>query len=394
MDVLQKCLDFTDPERLRASGLYPYFRALDSGQDPVVRVDGRDVVMLGSNNYLGLASHFEVKRAAAEAAQRYGAGCAGSPLLNGTLRLHVELEERLAAFLRREAALVFATGFQANLGALSSLLGRSDVAYLDRLDHACILDGCRLGFGKARKFRHNDVKDLERKLSDTPSGRGKLIVVDGVFSMEGDLANLPALVRAKRRYGARLMVDDAHGIGVLGAHGRGTAEHFGLEEEVDLLMGTFSKALATVGGFIAGSRPIVDWVRHRARALIFSASLPPASAAAALRALDVVEREPERRVRLRESSGYMKRELQTLGFDTRQSAGPVVPVRLGDEGAAFRMAAGLLEEGVFVNPVIPPAVPPGDSMLRTSYMATHTRGHLDRALEAFARVGRQMGVIA
>jgi 8-amino-7-oxononanoate synthase len=305
----------------------------------------------------------------------------------------VELEGRIAEFMRREAALTFSTGFQVNLGVLSCLLDRSDIAYLDALDHACIIDGCRLGFGKNHKFRHNDMEDLERKLENAPAERGKLIVVDGVFSMEGDLAPLPRLVELKQRHGARLMVDDAHGLGVFGEHGRGTPEHFGVESEVDLVMGTFSKSLAAIGGFVAGDRYVIEHIKHTARAAIFSAAPPPASMAAALKALEIVEREPERRKRLWENTEYMKRELGALGFDTGHSASPVIPIVVGEDMTSYAMTTRLGEEGIFVNPVVSPAVPPGRAMIRTSYMATHTREHLDRALEALALVGREFGVI-
>jgi len=334
-----------------------------------------------------------VKQAAIRAIERYGTGCAGSRLLNGTLDLHVELEDRLAAFMQREAALTFATGFQVNLGVLSCLLGRQDVVFLDSLDHACIIDGARLGFAKMVKFKHNDMQDLERKLALTPDDVGKLIVVDGVFSMEGDVCKLPDLVRLKRQYGARLMVDDAHGLGVLGEHGRGTAEHFGLDTDVDLVMGTFSKSLAAAGGFIAGDRYIVDFIRHHARAQIFSAAPPPALAAAVLAALDIVIREPERRAQLWENTRYMQRELESLGFDTAGSETPVIPMVVGDDRTVFSMVSRLHEDGVFVNPVITPAVPPGRAMIRTSYMATHSRAHLDEALDALKRIGREAGVI-
>lgn len=393
MDVFQKCQEYELAESLRRAGLYNYFRSIESAQDPVVTIDGRRIVMLGSNNYLGLANHPEVKQAAIRAIERYGTGCAGSRLLNGTLDLHVELEDRLAAFMQREAALTFATGFQVNLGVLSCLLGRQDVVFLDSLDHACIIDGARLGFAKMVKFKHNDMKDLERKLALTPDDVGKLIVVDGVFSMEGDVCKLPDLVRLKRQYGARLMVDDAHGLGVLGEHGRGTAEHFGLDTEVDLVMGTFSKSLAAAGGFIAGDRYIVDFIRHHARAQIFSAAPPPALAAAVLAALDIVIREPERRAQLWENTRYMQRELESLGFDTAGSETPVIPMVVGDDRTVFSMVSRLHEDGVFVNPVITPAVPPGRAMIRTSYMATHSRAHLDEALDALKRIGREAGVI-
>ena len=393
MDVFQKCRDYRQARDLRAADLYSYYRPLASAQDPeVTMADGRKLVMLGSNNYLGLTNHPAVKEAAAAALARYGTGCAGSRLLNGSLDLHERLEAALARFLRREAAITFSTGFQVNLGTLSCLLGRHDVAILDALDHACILDGCRLGFGKIYKFKHNDMASLEAKLSAVPEGRGRLIVVDGVYSMEGDLAPLPEIVALKKRFAARLMVDDAHGLGVLGENGRGTAEHFSVEGEVDLVMGTFSKSLAAIGGFVAGDAEVIDYVRHTARSAVFSAALPPASAAAALAALEIVEREPERRKQLWEATAYMKRELSGLGFDTGNSESPVIPIVVGDDARALRMVRRLQEEGVFVNCVISPAVPEDRAMIRTSYMATHQRAHLDRALEAFARVGRELGL--
>lgn len=393
MDVFDKCREYGQARALRAADVYSYYRPLASAQDPeVTTADGRRLVMLGSNNYLGLTNHPAVKEAAAEALARYGTGCAGSRLLNGSLDLHEELEARLAAFMHREAAVTFSTGFQVNLGTLSCLLGRHDVAILDALDHACILDGCRLGFGKLYKFRHNDMASLEAKLAAVPEDRGRLIVVDGVYSMEGDLAPLPEIVALKRRFGARLMVDDAHGLGVLGASGRGTAEHFGVEDDVDLVMGTFSKSLAAIGGFVAGDATVIDYVRHTARSAVFSAALPPASAAAALAALAIVEREPERRKQLWEATAYMKRELAGLGFDTGDSESPVIPIIVGDDMRALRMVRRLHEEGVFVNCVISPGVPEDRAMVRTSYMATHQRSHLDRALDAMARVGRELGV--
>jgi 8-amino-7-oxononanoate synthase len=393
VDVFDKCRQYVRSSEARRAGLYAYYRTISSAQEPVVIHEGRELVMLGSNNYLGLTNHPEVKEASAQALARYGTGCAGSRLLNGTLDIHVQLEDRIAAFLGREAALTFSTGFQVNLGVLSCLLGRGDLAFLDSLDHACIIDGCRLGFGRDYKFRHNDMEDLEKKLRAAPEDRGRLIVVDGVFSMEGDLANLPRIVELKRRYQARLMVDDAHGLGVFGENGRGTPEHFGLEHEVDLLMGTFSKSLATVGGFIAGAAQVIEYVKHHARSEIFSAAPPPASVAAAMKALEIVEREPERRKQLWENTSYMKQELEALDFDTGETASPVVPVVVGSDEAAFLMTMRLQDEGVFVNPVVAPAVPPGRSMIRTSYMATHEREHLDRALGALRKVGRELGLI-
>jgi len=394
MDVFEKCKAISERSApVRAAGLYPYYRVISSAQDPVVMHDGRELVMLGSNNYLGLANDPEVKEAAAMALALYGTGCAGSRLLNGTLDVHVELEGRLAEFMHREAALTFSTGFQVNLGVLSCLLDRSDIAFLDALDHACIIDGCRLGFGKHHKFRHNDTQELEEKLANAPADRGKLIVVDGVFSMEGDLAPLPRIVELKRRYAARLMVDDAHGLGVFGENGRGTPEHFGIEDDVDLVMGTFSKSLAAVGGFVAGDRYVIEHIKHTARAEIFSAAPPPSSMAAAMKALEIVEREPERRKRLWENTEYMKRELTALGFDTGHSSSPVIPIVVGEDLTSYTMTTRLGEEGVFVNPVVSPAVPPGRAMIRTSYMATHTREHLDRSLEALAKVGRELGIL-
>lgn len=393
MDVFQKCFDFKDAEFVRGLGLYPYFRMIASGQDPVVTMNGSSVIMLGSNNYLGLTNHPEIKAAAAVALAAYGTGTAGSRFLNGTLDIHVELEERLAAFMQREAALTFSTGFQVNLGVISSLIDRKDTVVLDNMDHACILDGARLSFGRVLKFLHNDMASLEERLRSIDGGRGSLIVVDGVFSMEGDLADLPGIVALAKRHGSRVMVDDAHGVGVMGDHGRGTAEHFGLEPDVDLVMGTFSKSLAAVGGFVAGDRLVIDWVKHHARSLMFSAAPPPASVASVIKALEVIEREPERRARLWENTRYMKRELENLGYDTGASQSPVIPLSVGEDMTAFRMTMRLQEEGVFVNPVITPAVPPDRAMIRTSYMATHTRDHLDRALAAIAKVGRELGVI-
>ncbi len=394
VDVFQKCFNFREADEVRDLGIYPYFRMIASGQDPVVTMNGQRVIMLGSNNYLGLTNHPEIKKAAAEALESYGTGTAGSRFLNGTLEIHVELERRLAEFMNREAALTFSTGFQVNLGVISSLVDRKDVVILDNLDHACILDGARLSFGRVLKYRHNDMDALEERLRSVEDDRSSLIVVDGVFSMEGDLANLPRIIELKKKFGARLMVDDAHGIGVMGENGRGTTEHFGLEDEADLVMGTFSKSLATVGGFVVGDNQIIDYVKHHARSLIFSAAPPPASVASVIKALEVIEREPERRQKLWENTYYMKREFSTMGFDTGESESPVIPLVVGEDMAAFKMTIRLQEEGVFANPVVSPAVPEGRAMIRTSYMATHSRDHLDRALGAFRKVGREMGVIA
>ena len=395
MDVFQKCSDFVrGGQPLIDAGLYPFYRVISSAQDPVVIHQGQELVMLGSNNYLGLTNDPEVKEAAAMALAVYGTGCAGSRLLNGTLDIHVQLEERIAEFMGREAAVTFATGYQVNLGVLSCLLDRQDVAILDSLNHACIIDGVRLSFGRSFKYQHNDMADLEKKLSAVKPDRGKLIVVDGVFSMEGDLSPLPEVVALAKKYDARLMVDDAHGLGVFGERGRGTPEHFQVESDVDLVMGTFSKSLATVGGFVAGDATVIQYIKHTARSEIFSAAFPPASAAAALKALEIIERGPERRKQLWENTEFMARELRGLGFDTGDAASPVIPVVIGGDLQAFQFAIDLQNEGVFANPVISPAVPPGRSMIRTSYMATHTREHLERALEAFEKVGKASGVLS
>ncbi|MCX6826687.1 MAG: aminotransferase class I/II-fold pyridoxal phosphate-dependent enzyme, partial [candidate division Zixibacteria bacterium] len=338
-----------------------------------------------------------VKEAAAEAARKYGSGCTGSRFLNGTLDLHIELEERLAKFMKREAALIFSTGFQTNLGTLSCLVGKNDTLVIDRADHASIVDGCRLSFGKIVKFAHNDMQDLERVLKNlTEKGLrgGILIVADGVFSMEGDIIKLPGLVAAAKKYGSRVMIDDAHSIGVLGEGGRGTAELINMIDRVDITMGTFSKSFASLGGFIAADRSVINYIKHFARAFIFSASIPPSATAAVLAALDIIETEPERRINLWKNARRMKQELGKLGFDTRQSETPIVPVLIGEDMDTFKFWKALFENGVFANPTISPAVAPGMAIIRTSYTATHTDKHLDRVLEVFEKVGKQMGVIS
>ncbi|MEZ7978600.1 MAG: pyridoxal phosphate-dependent aminotransferase family protein [Myxococcota bacterium] len=379
---------------MRDAGMYQMFREIGSPQDPVVTIDGQKVIMLGSNNYLGLTSHPKVKEAAIAATHKYGTGCAGSRILNGTLDIHVRLEERLANFMNRKTALVFSTGYGVNVGVLSCLLDRHDVAILDKMDHASIIDGVRLSYGKALKFRHNDPDDLEKKLKLVPDGKGKLIVVDGVFSMEGDITPLPEIVKHKKTYGAGLFVDEAHSLGVFGEHGRGITEHFGLEEDVDLIMGTFSKSLATVGGFITtNDLDVMDYIKHTARSQMFTAAIPPSAAAAVEAALDILEAEPERRQQLWDNTNYMKRELEGLGFHTCGSQSPVIPLLTGDDIVTYAMANRLHEEGIFVNPVVTPAVPPGHGVIRTSYMATHKREHLDQALGVIAKVGRELAII-
>jgi 8-amino-7-oxononanoate synthase len=393
MDIFEKCVEATEYESgLKESGYYFFFRKLESPQDSEVMVNGKKVIMIGSNNYLGLTNHPRVKEAALKAIEKYGSGCAGSRFLNGNLEIHEELEKKLARFFRKEAALVFATGYQTNLGVIPALVGRNDVAIIDKYDHASIIDGCRLSFGKVQKFRHNDMDALERVLG-TCKGKAKLIIVDGVFSMEGDIADLPAIVRLAKAYGARIMVDDAHGIGVLGKGGRGTAEHFGLENEVDLIMGTYSKSLAAIGGFIAGPSDVVNWIKHLSRSMIFSASLPPPLVASVSTALDIIEEQPELRTRLWRNTHKMLRGYKTLGYDTGTSETPVIPILIKDTMKTYQMCKLLFENGVFVNSVISPAVPPGRELLRTSYMATHTEEQLDKVLGGFEKVGRQLGVI-
>ena len=393
MDVFEKCIKiYKQTSELKRTGYYFFFRKLESPQDSEVIINGKRVIMIGSNNYLGLTNHPLVKEAAIKAIEKYGIGCAGSRFLNGTLEIHEELEEKLARFFRKEAALVFATGYQTNLGAISALLGRNDVAIIDKYDHASIIDGCRLSFGKVKKFRHNNIKDLEQTLQQT-KGKGQLIIVDGVFSMEGDIADLPNIVKLAKTYGARVMVDDAHAVGVLGAGGRGTAEHFGLENEVDLIMGTYSKSLAAIGGFVAGSIEVINFIKHIGRSMIFSASLPPALVASVSTALDIIEEEPQLRVQLWKNTHKMLQGYKELGFDTGTSETPIVPIIIGDSMKVYGMCRLLFENGIFVNPAVSPAVPPGRELLRTSYMATHTEQQLDKVLDAFAKVGKQMGLI-
>jgi 8-amino-7-oxononanoate synthase len=391
-DIFEKCFKFNAAKELQKAGVYPFFRVIESAQDPEVVINGRKMIMVGSNNYLGLTNHPKVKEAAIEAVKKYGTGCAGSRFLNGTLDIHVKLEEKLARFMRKEAALVFSTGFQVNLGVISALVGKDDVVIIDKMDHASIVDGCRLSYGEVKRFKHNDMSDLERILNEN-NGRGKLVVVDGVFSMEGDVINLPEVLKITKKYGARLLVDDAHGIGVLGKTGRGTAEHFGLENEVDLIMGTYSKSLASIGGFIAGDADVIHYIKHFARALIFSASPPPASIAAVSAAVDIIENEPERIERLWKNTQKMLKGFKELWFDLGPSETPIIPIIVGEDETAFKFVMMLQEEGVFANVAVSPAVPPGKALIRTSYMATHTDEHLDKVLEAFKKVGKALGLI-
>lgn len=374
-------------------GIYPYFRVIESAPGTVVTVDGQELLMIGSNNYLGLTNHPKVIEAATAAVRQFGSGCTGSRFLNGTLDLHVELERRLAQFMKRPAALVFSTGFQTNLGTISCMVGRSDMIFADKSDHASIVDGCRLSYGKTMRFAHNDMSDLARLLAGSSNGGGKLIVVDGVFSMEGDIVDLPGIVRLAGQHGARVMVDDAHAVGVLGAGGRGTAEHFDLIDKVDLTMGTFSKSFASLGGFVVGEEEVIHYIKHFSRELIFSASMPPASVAACLAALDIIESEPERRERLWEITHRMHREFKTLGFDIGVTQTPIIPVVIGEDILTFKFWRALTDHGIFANPIVSPAIPKGQALIRTSYTATHTDQQLDFVLETFAKIGKTLGVI-
>ena len=394
MKLLDKCRNFTEATVVRQQGWYPYFKVVESEQGPEAVVDGKKMIMLGSNNYLGLTNHPWVKEAVISAVKKYGTGCTGSRYLNGTLSLHEEAETRLAKFMQREGALMFSTGYQTNLGTISALVGKGEFVLTDRQDHASIVDGCRLSFGKTLKFRHNDPADLERILDHLDPDVGKMVVVDGVFSMEGSITRLPEIVQLCQKYQVVLMVDDAHSMGVLGENGRGTAEHFGLEPSVHIVMGTFSKSFASMGGFIATDLETIDYIKHHSRPLIFSASMAPATVAAVLAALDIIEQEPERREQLWRNASRWCNGLRELGFNTGHSATPIVPVILGEDMLTFRFWRALFERGVFTNPAVRQAVAPGSSLLRTSVIATHTPEQLDRALEIFWEVGRELHVIS
>jgi len=392
MDIFEKCYNFTYAKEFIASGYYPYFIPMQGNEGSEAIFQGRRLIMCGSNNYLGLTVHPKVRQAAIEAIECYGTSCTGSRFLNGTLELHEQLERDLAEWVGKEAALVFSTGMQVNLGTISSLVSRKDVVVLDKDDHASIVDGARLGWGKVKRFKHNDMHDLERVLDGIPKDEGKLVVVDGLFSMEGDIAPLPEITKVCKQYGARLMVDDAHALGVLG-RGRGTAAHFGLKDGVDLIMGTFSKSLASVGGYIAGDDDIIHYIKHHARSLIFSASIPPANAATALAALHVMQEEPERVKRVNEIGDFMRENYKKLGFNTGNSVTPIIPIFIGDDRRAAFIWKALFEAGVYVNMVVSPAVPEGKQLLRTSYMAIHTDEQLNKVLEIFSVVGKQVGII-
>ncbi len=395
-DLFSKCSMGVSARAREAmeQGWYPYFKAFGSGADTEVYLNGQKLIMIGSNNYLGLTQDPRVKKAAIEAIEKFGSGCTGSRFLNGTLTLHEELEEKLAAFMNVEAVLVFSTGFMTNQGVISAVVGRKDLVVGDNENHASIVDGTRLAFGRALKYRHNNIQDLDRVLTRNKSEEnGILIISDGVFSMGGDIVDLPALVAVAKKHGARVMLDDAHAIGVLGRNGRGTAEHFGLEKEVDLTMGTFSKSFASIGGFIAGSEEVVHYIKHVSRAFIFAASPPPASVATVIAAVDILQAEPERRERLWHNYYKMKKGFEQLGFNTGASQTPIIPIIIGEDEKTFMLWRLLFENGVFANPVISPAAPPGKALIRTSYMATHTEEELDKVLGIFEKLGRQLGII-
>lgn len=392
MDIFEKAFNYTIVDEVKEAGLYPYFLAMSGNEGTEAVYQGNRIIMCGSNNYLGLTTHPKVRQAAQDAIAQYGTSCTGSRFLNGTLEMHLELEQELADYVGKDAALVFSTGMQVNLGTISSIVGRGEVAILDKDDHASLLDGARLSWGTTKRFRHNDIEDLERVLKSVEEDVGKLVVVDGLFSMEGDIAPLPEIVPLCKKYGARLMVDDAHAMGVLG-RGRGTAAHFDMTDGVDLIMGTFSKSFASLGGFIAGDAKVINYIQHNARSLIFSASIPPANCAAALAALHIMRDEPERVDRLDEIATKMRQGFAALGFNTGNSVTPVIPIIIGDDMKTFIFWKVLLDNGVYVNAIISPATPPGRQLLRTSYMATHTDDQLDRVLGIFEQVGKQLEII-
>jgi 8-amino-7-oxononanoate synthase len=395
-DVFEKTRAFTRAKEAMAIGLYPYFQSLEDSDATTALFRGKQVVMIGSNNYLGLTTHPKVKQAAIDAVERYGTSCTGSRFLNGTLAFHLELDRRLADFVGMEAAIVFSTGYQTNVGTISALLGRGDYAILDKDDHASIVDGCFMARGMSqadiRRFNHNDLDSLESTLQKLPDDAGKLVIVDGVYSMGGDIAPLPDIIEICRKYGARIMVDDAHSLGVL-ADGHGTAAHFGVTDEVDLIMGTFSKSFASIGGFIAGSEQTIHYIQHHARSFMFSASLPAGNTATVLAALDIIESEPDHVQRLWDNAEYMRAGLKRLGYDTGPSNTPVIPLVIRDDYRTVLAWHALIEEGVYTNPVVSPGVPPNQALLRTSYMATHTKEHLDHALKALETVGHNLDLI-
>jgi 8-amino-7-oxononanoate synthase len=397
VDLFQKCLDFTRADDVKAAGLYPYFRPVEENEGPVVQIEGRKIIMAGSNNYLGLTAHPEVKAAAIDAIEKYGTGCSGSRYLTGTISLHVELEKRLAAYLGTEDVLLFSTGYQTALGVISALVQKGEYVVSDKENHACIINGCLLakgGFAEFVRYKHNDMEDLDRVLSRIPADAGKLVVTDGVFSVSGELVNLPDLLTVAKKHGARVLVDDAHATGVIGKGGRGTASYYDLVNETDMTMGTFSKTFASLGGFVAGPERVMNYIKHHSPALIFSASPTPASVASALAALNILEREPERIDRLIANADKMRKGFAEMGFHVIDSETGIVPVVVGDAELAMVFWKKLYDKGVFVNAFIPPGVPPNMSMMRTSYMATHEDEHLDAILNVFHEVGIELGLLS
>lgn len=390
--LFEKCRLYTRADEVKAQGLYPYFRPISESEDTVVVIEGQKRIMLGSNNYLGLTHHPLVLEAAAQALRCYGSGCTGSRFLNGTLDLHIQLEAALADFLGKEDCIVFSTGYNANLGLISGLVGRRDVVFLDKLDHASIVDGAKMSDGETVRFNHGDLAGLERKLEQHP-GIGKMVIVDGVYSMEGDIADIPGLHKACKRHGAALAIDDAHSIGVLGPKGDGTAAHFSMTDEVDIIAGTFSKSLASIGGFVAASRSVINYLKHHSRPLIFTASLPPANTAGVLAALEVLRTDTERRESLWANTRRLQQGFRDIGFDTGPSETPIVPILIGPLDKTLVMWRKVFDAGVFTNPVVPPAVPPSQCRLRTSVMATHTADQIDYCVETVGKIGKELGVI-
>jgi len=389
----EKLSKFTRAEEVKKAGLYPYFRVIESDQDTEVMINGKKVLMFGSNSYLGLTNHPAIKKASIAAVNKYGCGCAGSRFLNGTLDIHLELENKLAEFVGKEAALVFSTGFQVNLGVIPALLGRHDYLILDELDHASIIEGARLSFGRTLKYRHNDLESLEKLLQSCDTDKIKLIVTEGIFSMDGDIVNLPGIMQLAEKYGAQVMIDDAHSLGVIGEGGRGASSHFNLTDKTDLIMGTFSKSLASIGGFIAASQTTINFLKHHARSLIFSASISPAATASVIAALDVMKNEPERIEQLWANTYFALSELKRLGFDTGCSQTPIIPILIRDDLKTFQLSKILLDEGIFVNPVTSPAVAKEDSLIRFSLMATHTKEQIEKAIEKLYAVSKKLNII-
>lgn len=381
------------PQKIMQAGIYPYFREIESDQDTVVQIKGKKVLMFGSNSYLGLTNHPKIKEAAKDAIDKYGTGCAGSRFLNGTLDIHIELENKLARLVNKEVALCYSTGFQVNIGVVSILAGRHDYLLLDELDHASIIEGSRLSFSKVLKFAHNDMDALESRLKLCHKDRIKLIVADGVFSMEGDILKLPEVVRLARKYNASIMLDDAHSIGILGKNGAGTASHFGLTDQVDLIMGTFSKSLASIGGFIAADKEVINFIKHNSRSLIFSASMTPSSTATVLASIEIMENEPERIRHLWDMTAYALEGFKSAGFDTGKSETPIIPLFIRDDIKALQMTKLLLADGIFVNPVVAPAVPKEDSLIRYSLMATHTKEQVDISIEKITKAAKKLGIL-